>query len=144
MEEVLRRQRRKKKFFYDKMKEKFGGYWNNKVETLSVAKYFASGDIPKKKKLQLFTLKDKGEDINETLKSCINEIWGDYDLDGSGVLEKPETKIFVKDILEGLGVDGAGFSDHDFENCYRETDTDGNGVISKSEMRLFIKNVAGL
>jgi hypothetical protein len=31
MEEVLRRQRRKKKFFYDKMREKFGSYWNPKV-----------------------------------------------------------------------------------------------------------------
>jgi Ca2+-binding EF-hand superfamily protein len=60
------------------------------------------------------------------------------------VLEKPETKIFVQDVLEGLGINNGAFSDHDFENCFKETDTDGNGVISKSEMRLFIKNVAGL
>lgn len=60
------------------------------------------------------------------------------------MLEKPETKIFVGDILEGLGVGHGVFSDNDFETCYRETDTDGNGVISKSEMRFFIKNVAGL
>ena len=144
MEEVLRRQRRKKKFFYDKMREKFGSYWNHKVQDLSVAKYFAKGESPKKKKLELFKLKGKSEDINETLKECINDIWGEYDVDGSGVLEKEETKIFVRDILEGLGVDGAGFSDHDFDYCFRETDTDGNGVISKSEMRFFIKNVAGL
>lgn len=144
MEEVLRRQRRKKKFFYDKMKEKFGGYWNPKVQFLSAAKHYAKGTTPKKKKLELFKLKGKSDDINETLKDCINEIWGEYDTDGSGVLEKDETKIFVRDILQGVGVDGANFSDRDFETCFRETDTDGNGVISKDEMWSFIKNVAGL
>lgn len=92
----------------------------------------------------MFALKSTGDDINEVLKNCINEIWGEYDADGSGVLEKPETKIFVQDILEGLGIGHGAFSDHDFENCFKETDTDGNGVISKSEMRFFIKNVAGL
>jgi Ca2+-binding EF-hand superfamily protein len=83
-------------------------------------------------------------DINEVLKSCINEIWGEYDTDNSGVLEKPETKIFVTDILGSLGINGGMFSDHDFETCFNETDEDGNGVISKSEMRQFVKNVAGL
>ena len=94
--------------------------------------------------IKLFALKSKGTDISEVLRQCIDEIWGQYDIDGSGVLEKPETKIFVHDILKGLGINGGGFSEHDFEMCYRETDTDGNGVISKSEMRQFIRNVAGV
>ncbi len=123
------------------MQEKFGTYWSNKVENLSKAKHNKYGG---RKKLQLFALKSTGEDINEILKGCINEIWGEYDTDGSGVLEKPETKLFVHDILASLDINNGNFSDHDFENCFKETDSDGNGVISKSEMRMFIKNVAGL
>ena len=38
MEEVLRKHRRKKKYFYDHMKDRFGAYWNPKVEALSKAK----------------------------------------------------------------------------------------------------------
>ena len=91
MEEVLRRQRRKKKFFYDHMRSKFGPFWNPKVEELSKAKFTGV----EKKGLKLFALKEGTEDINEVLKQCINEIWDDYDADGSGVLEKPETKLFV-------------------------------------------------
>jgi hypothetical protein len=76
------------------MQNKFGVYWNRKVQFLSQAKV-AIDQKPAKKKLQLFALKSNGDDINEVLKNCINEIWGEYDTDGSGVLEKPETKIFV-------------------------------------------------
>lgn len=39
MEETLRRQRRKKAFFYNQMQQKFGTYWSNKVEDLSKAKH---------------------------------------------------------------------------------------------------------
>lgn len=94
--------------------------------------------------IKLFALQQKGVDINVVLKQCIDSIWDTYDADGSGVLEKPETKLLVSDILKGLGINNGEFSNHDFENCYRDTDTDGNGVISKDEMRQFIKNVAGL
>lgn len=151
MDDVLRRQRRKKKFFYDQMNAKFGGFWKPKVQELSKAKFVLDEGVPgvtKRRRghggIKLFALKQKGGDINEILRNCIDEIWGQYDTDGSGVLEKPETKIFVGDILKGLGINGGHFSDHDFEMCYRETDSDGNGVISKSEMRQFIRNVAGL
>ena len=74
----------------------------------------------------------------------MNEIWAEYDTDGSGVLEREETRLFVTDVLKGLGINNGQFSDNDFEITFRETDLDGNGVISKSEMRHFIKNVAGL
>lgn len=39
MEDVLRRQRRKKKFFYDQMNNKFGGFWSNKVDEISKPKF---------------------------------------------------------------------------------------------------------
>ena len=148
MDEVLRRQRRKKRFFYEQMRAKFGVFWNQRIEDLSLARDEFGSLRPSgqahKKKLQLFALKSTTDDIHEVLKECVNEIWGEYDKDGSGVLEREETRTFVTDILKGLGINNGQFSDHDFEITFRETDLDGNGVISKSEMRHFIKNVAGL
>jgi Ca2+-binding EF-hand superfamily protein len=132
------------------MQEKFGVYWNSKVQELSKAKYVGNEGVPgatrikKSGGIKLFALKKKGQDINEVLRQCIDDIWNEYDTDGSGVLEKPEAKLFVTGILKSLGINNGLFSDADFETCYRDTDTDGNGVISKDEMRDFIKNVAGL
>jgi hypothetical protein len=74
MEEVLRRQRRKKKFFYDKMNDKFGGYWNNKLETISKPRFVLDEGVPgasQKKSsggIKLFALRQKGVDINVVLK----------------------------------------------------------------------------
>jgi hypothetical protein len=77
MEEVLRRQRRKKKFFYDHQQTKFGVFWNRNVDKLSKAKYLFGEGVPghKKNGINLMTLKQKGKDINEILRECINEIW---------------------------------------------------------------------
>lgn len=81
MEEVLRRQRRKKKFFYDQMNNKFGGYWNNKIESISKPRFVLDEGVPgasKKKRsggIKLFALQQKGVDINVVLKQCIDSIW---------------------------------------------------------------------
>lgn len=47
IEEVLRRQRRKKRYFYDNMHDRFKGYWNKKVEFLSQVKYPFGEGMPK-------------------------------------------------------------------------------------------------
>ena len=74
---------------------------------------------------------------------CVDDIWTKYDNDNSGALDKDETKAFVQDTLADMA-DGAGFSDEDFEQCFREFDKDGSGTIEKAEMVQFIKSVAGL
>ena len=73
----------------------------------------------------------------------VEDIWGQYDKDNSGVLEKAEAKAFVKETLTSQGESGE-FSEGDFEACFKEFDKDGNGTISKDEMKKFIKKVAGL
>ena len=82
-------------------------------------------------------------DIDAVIRKCVDDIWAEYDKDGSGSLDKEETKKFVKNTLSEMSDDGE-FSEDDFEACFKEFDKDGNGTISKDEMKIFIKKVAGL
>ena len=80
--------------------------------------------------------------IGAVIKKCVNDIWGEYDHDGSGELDKPETRQFVEDILKEMG-DGGKITDEDFDECFAEFDTSGDGKISREEMAEFIKKIAG-
>ena len=82
-------------------------------------------------------------EIDQVISKCVDEIWGKYDKDNSGALDRDETKLFVQDTLADMA-DGAGFSDEDFQQCFNEFDKDGSGTIEKNEMVQFIKQVAGL
>ena len=80
--------------------------------------------------------------IEAVIRKCVNDIWGEYDKDGSNQLDKSETKRFVTDILKEMG-DGGQFSEQEFEDCFKEFDTSGDGHIDREEMAIFIKKIAG-
>ena len=82
-------------------------------------------------------------EIDEILEKVIDDIWKTYDEDGSGYLDKQETKEFVQNTLIDM-TDNGEFSEADFEACFKEFDQDGNGTISKDELCIFIKKIAGL
>ena len=83
--------------------------------------------------------------IDAVIKKCVDDIWAEYDVDGSGALDKDETKKFVKKTLCDMeGSDGGEFSEDDFDACFKEFDKDNSGTIEKDEMAVFIKKVAGL
>ena len=82
-------------------------------------------------------------DMQAIIEKCVEDIWKEYDKDGSGALDKEETKLFVKNTLGEINYNG-DFSEEDFEACFKEFDKDGSGTIEKDEMALFIKRVAGL
>merc|ERR1712183_88178 len=85
-------------------------------------------------------------DIDTVIAKVVEDIWGTYDKDNSGALDKEETKQFVKDTLKEMadGDDNDEFNEEDFNKCFEEFDKDGSGTIEKDEMALFIKKVAGL
>ena len=82
-------------------------------------------------------------DIDAVIKKCVDDIWLEYDKDGSGALDKEETKKFVDNTLSEMP-DGGEVMESDFEVCFKEFDKDGSGTIEKEEMAAFIKKVAGL
>ena len=69
----------------------------------------------------------------QAIKDAINSIWGKYDVDGNGSLDKNETRLFVKETLESLGMDG-DLSDEAYDGVFSVFDRDGNGSVSKNEM----------
>ena len=52
------------------------------------------------------------------LDGLIDQIWEQYDADGSGELDKEETRKFVSDTLGNLG-GGGEFSDEAFDEVFR-------------------------
>ena len=82
-------------------------------------------------------------DIDAVIRKCVDDIWAEYDKDGSGALDKEETKRFVDNTLAEME-GGDSVAESDFDVCFREFDKDGSGTIEKEEMAAFIKKVAGL
>ena len=73
----------------------------------------------------------------------IDQIWAQFDKDGSGSLSKGETRNFVKDLLVKLGEEPK-LPEEEFNTLFKDFDEDSNGTVSKDEMALFIKQVRGL
>jgi len=59
--------------------------------------------------------------ITSVIRKCVNNIWSEYDKDGSNKLDRFETKRFVTDILIEMG-DGGKFSEEEFEDCFKDFD----------------------
>ena len=69
----------------------------------------------------------------QAVGKVVDEIWAKYDVDGSGDLDKDETKQFVEDTLCVLGSSDQ-FSDEVFEAIYKDFDVDGSGTIDRDEL----------
>ena len=82
-------------------------------------------------------------DIDAVIKKCVDDIWKDYGKKGSEYLSKDDTRKFVMETLASMK-DDEGFSEADFEACFKEFDLDGSGTIEKEEMVMFIKKVSGV
>ena len=81
--------------------------------------------------------------LNAVIDKCVDDIWGQYDKDGNGCLDKEETKLFVQETLKEMD-DSSQIENKDFEETFKEFDKDGSGTIERDEMAAFIKKVAGL
>ena len=68
-------------------------------------------------KCLIIIIKKKMSYIKAVIRKCVNDIWSDYDKDGSNKLDRTETRKFVTDILQEMG-DGGKFSEEDFEECF--------------------------
>ena len=68
-------------------------------------------------------------------------IWDDHDVDGSGYLDKLETKDFVKATLKLIDETKLEQFETNFEAAYKKIDVDGDEQVSKAEMCEFILEI---
>jgi Ca2+-binding EF-hand superfamily protein len=76
--------------------------------------------------------------LEKTVRDVIEVVWGQYDKDKSGFLDKKETKGFVKSILNELG-ESSKFSDKEFDSHFKAYDKDSSNALSKEEITVLIK-----
>ena len=79
-------------------------------------------------------------DMDAVINKCVNDIWHDFDANGDGILDKEETKAFVRETLSEMDR-GKEFSEADWMDCFKAFDKDGSGEIEKPEMAAFIRHV---
>ena len=65
-----------------------------------------------------------------------------HDKDSSGYLDKKETKEFIMELLENLGMK-VSFSHETFDELYAICDKNGDGNIQKPEIKLIIYKMIG-
>ena len=69
-------------------------------------------------------------------------MWGQYDVDGNGFLDKDEVKRLVTDSMKEMG-HAVELSDDEFEATFNEYDVDNSGKISRGEMAAYMRKVIG-
>ena len=67
-------------------------------------------------------------------------MWQKYDVDGSGDLDKEETKAMIQDIC---AAEGRPFKSDAFDQTFTLIDRDESGKVDKHEMKVFIKAMIG-
>lgn len=89
------------------------------------------------------SIKDDGA-LTETqaIDRVVNELWGQYDTDNNGSLDKDETKKFVLGTLVNLEA-GEEFDEEGFDELFEIFDEDKSGTLSKNEMTDFILQLVG-
>ena len=67
---------------------------------------------------------------------AVGSIWGEFDRDGSGTLDRTETRAFVEKALADLG--HMGCSDEAFNDLFALIDEDNSGSLDPIEMYKFM------
>jgi Ca2+-binding EF-hand superfamily protein len=81
-------------------------------------------------------LKEANSSNDETYQ-MIDQIWGRYDKDNSGELDKLETLNFLKEFLSLKGKPSCTIDQ--FNVFFKKYDINGDGMIEKSEMANFVR-----
>ena len=75
-------------------------------------------------------------------RDAVEKIWAQFDKDNSGYLDKPETKVFLKTVLENVPPPN-NYDESKFDMTFQAIDKNRNGKIEREEMVLFIKTIMG-
>ena len=77
------------------------------------------------------------------LRQQVNKIWGRYDEDRNGVLDRQEMCQFVRELTEGT-IDDEWLTDENLHRVFESFDINNDGTIDKDEMFAFVKYVTRL
>jgi Ca2+-binding EF-hand superfamily protein len=75
---------------------------------------------------------------DELVSLLVEKFWDKYDVDGSGALDRRETRCLSEDIF---GTVGGHCSRAEFNKLFVEMDFNGDGFIDKHEMNEFLQNL---
>ena len=78
----------------------------------------------------------------ELIAKTVEAVWGQYDKDGNGFLDKEECFAFVKDSLREMGQED-NLTEEAYEAAFNEYDADKTGKISRGEMAAYLKKICG-
>ena len=84
-----------------------------------------------------FFKKFMGDPLDAKIAQMVDEIWYEYDVDRSGWLDKRETLVFLKDVLNDNGQGPPTVIA--YNKWFAEYDLNGNGTLDKNEMAAFVR-----
>lgn len=85
-------------------------------------------------------LQSNWQDEYASIEIVVDEIWSTFDIEGDGILDKPEVKRFVQEYMPIMRP-GFRYSDKLFEKIFAEVDDDDSHNVDKQEMNLFIRKM---
>ena len=77
------------------------------------------------------------------LRQQVNKIWGKFDEDRNGVLDRQEMCQFVRELTEGT-IDDEWLTEDNLRRVFESFDVNNDGSIDKDEMFAFVKYVTRL
>ena len=78
------------------------------------------------------------DELSSIVKQIVDDLWKEFDMDGSGDLDKEETRNMLKDICKK---NKKKFKEEAFESTFLLIDRDMSGKIDKTEMMIFVKSL---
>lgn len=75
---------------------------------------------------------------DRVINQVVDKIWGDFDKDNSGHLDREECRAFLSTVLADLPPPNS-YDESKFDQTYTAIDKNDNGLIEKNEMAYFIK-----
>ncbi|GMH68964.1 hypothetical protein TrLO_g1256 [Triparma laevis f. longispina] len=114
-----------------------------KLEEAIAAQKAAAKKAAQEKAAQESEEEKEKREMNEQIAANVDGLWGTYDVDRSGKLEKEEAKKFVIGLngaedLESIGGEEA------FEEVFLTLDLDGSGDLTKDEIVSLVKKLMGV
>ncbi|TNV79403.1 hypothetical protein FGO68_gene4179 [Halteria grandinella] len=119
--------------------------------------YYGGKQIPLETTLSLLMLKkaipinlyfnrresQKQDEFEKQIALVIDQIWSQFDKDGSGQLNRKECREFFDESNRQMNGASQQITDEEFNAAFAIVDQNGSGLISKDEMKTFIKYIAG-